>query len=103
MYWRLWEISNIKIVKLICSIMDEKFPNNANHSDLIKFVQDRPGHDRRYAINSNKIKKELGWAPIYDLKKGLNKTIDWYLDNKIWLFNKFKESEYKGGRLGLLS
>ena len=94
------EVSNIKIVKLICEIMKKKFPEN-NFSELIKFVKDRPGHDKRYAIDSTKIQKELGWSPKYNLYEGLVHTINWYIDNKSWLLKSFKESGYKGERLGL--
>ena len=94
------EVSNIKIVKLICEIMEKKFPENS-FSELIKFVKDRPGHDRRYAIDSTKIQKELGWSPKYNLYEGLVNTINWYIDNKSWLLKSFKESGYKGERLGL--
>jgi dTDP-glucose 4,6-dehydratase len=95
------EISNIKIVNLICNIMDKKFPKNSKHSHLIRFVEDRPGHDKRYSIDSKKICLELGWKPNHNINEGLIKTIDWYINNQNWLKNKFIESGYKGERLGL--
>ena len=81
-----WE--NITLVKKICAIMDEKLPNRNKVAEaLITFVTDRPGHDRRYAINCNKIKSELGWSQSVDFETGLRKTIDWYLENKEWIDN----------------
>ncbi|MBN1684169.1 MAG: dTDP-glucose 4,6-dehydratase [Gammaproteobacteria bacterium] len=74
------EMSNLDLAKLICSLMDEKFPKHKPHAKLISFVKDRPGHDWRYAIDTMKIKKELGWNPQYNLKKGLLKTIGYYID-----------------------
>lgn len=80
------EWKNIDIVNLICKILDELTPNKpyAAHSSLITFVKDRPGHDRRYAIDASKIKKELGWKPQYTFEKAIKKTIMWYLDNEEW-------------------
>jgi dTDP-glucose 4,6-dehydratase len=78
------EIENLKLVKMICSIIDSKIGGNKRES-LITFVEDRLGHDRRYAIDASKIKNELGWQPEYEFEKGLNKTIEWYLENKVWL------------------
>ena len=78
------EISNIQIVKLICRIIDKKIKKN-NSKNLIEFVADRPGHDFRYAIDCSKIKNELGWNPKISFDKGLENTIDWYLDNQKWL------------------
>ena len=73
--------------------MDLKFPNNSPHRNLITFVEDRLGHDRRYSINSKKIKNELGWAPKYKFEEQLNKTIDWYLENIDWALNKFAKKD----------
>lgn len=83
------EKSNLEIVELICEILQENRPiekltNNYHYSDLIQFVKDRPGHDRRYAIDSTKIKTELGWAPKEDFESGLRKTVEWYLQNLVW-------------------
>ena len=83
------EKTNIEIVNYICDYMDKKFPNNSPHRNLITFVEDRLGHDRRYAINPTKIKNELGWVPKYVFEEQLNKTIDWYLKNIDWALNKF--------------
>ena len=82
------EWKNIELVKLLCKLMDEKMnqPEGTNEK-LISYVKDRPGHDRRYAIDATKINKELGWKPSVTFEKGLNETIDWYLENKVWLKN----------------
>jgi dTDP-glucose 4,6-dehydratase len=80
------EWKNIDLVKLLCRQMDEKLGNKPGTSDqLITFVKDRPGHDRRYAIDASKIKNELGWKPSVTFEQGLSETIDWYLQNKEWL------------------
>lgn len=80
------EIKNIDLVNRICNIMDEMIPSKKleSYKDLISYVEDRPGHDVRYAINSNKIENDLGWTPKYNFEKGLFETIKWYLDNKDW-------------------
>ena len=80
------ECKNIELVKLLCKQMDEKLGNPAGTSEaLITFVKDRPGHDRRYAIDATKINKELGWKPSVTFEEGLSETIDWYLNNQKWL------------------
>ena len=70
------------------------------HKSLISFVEDRPGHDRRYAIDAGKIKKELGWIPRESFETGLKKTVSWYLDNKTWT-ERVQSGAYRGDRLGL--
>ena len=95
------ERSNIEIANLICEQLDLKFPNNKPHNKLIEFVEDRPGHDKRYAINSGLIQKELSWTPKYTFKDGIEKTIDWYIKNLNWCKNIQNNSNYKGERLGL--
>lgn len=93
------EWKNIDIVNLICDILDErlKVPGQpqgiAPTRSLIKFVKDRPGHDRRYAIDSSKIKKELGWTPKYTFEEGLKETVDWFLENREW-WQGIKSGEY---------
>ncbi len=80
------EWKNIDVVRLLCSIMDEKMgrtPGDSEH--LIKFVKDRAGHDFRYAIDATKLKMELGWNPSLQFGEGLEKTVDWYLQNEDWL------------------
>ena len=79
------EKKNIDIVKLICLYMDEILPQKNSYINLIKFVDDRPGHDLRYAIDYSKIQKELSWEPKYSFNEGLRDTINWYLENEYWL------------------
>lgn len=82
------EWKNIDLVKLLCKIMDEKLGRTAGTSlQLITYVKDRPGHDLRYAIDASKINKELGWKPSVTFEEGLERTIDWYLNNENWLNN----------------
>lgn len=80
------EWKNIDLVKLLCRLMDEKLQRPSGTSEkLITYVKDRPGHDRRYAIDASKINQELGWKPSVTFEEGLSLTIDWYMDNKEWL------------------
>lgn len=80
------EWQNIELVQLLCTMMDEKLGREKESSaQLITYVKDRPGHDLRYAIDASKINKELGWRPSLTFEQGLEKTIDWYLDNQEWL------------------
>ena len=80
------EWKNIDLVKLLCKLMDQKLTNPPGTSEkLITYVKDRPGHDRRYAIEATKINKELGWRPSVTFEEGLSQTIDWYLQNTAWL------------------
>ena len=89
------EWKNIDLVKLLCKQMDEKLGKAHGTSEqLITYIKDRPGHDRRYAIDASKINKELGWKPSVTFEEGLSKTIDWYLQNKEWLRN-VTSGEYK--------
>ena len=81
------EVKNIDMVKKIISILHEKTGDQEINDSLIKFVADRLGHDRRYAIDSSKIKSELNWQPSVTIEKGLEMTVQWYLDNKFWLEN----------------
>jgi dTDP-glucose 4,6-dehydratase len=82
------EWKNIDLVKLLCKLMDEKLGRATGESvQLITYVKDRPGHDRRYAIDANKINKELGWKPSVTFEEGLSQTIDWFLENTQWLKN----------------
>lgn len=82
------EWKNIDLVKLLCKIMDSKLGKKIGESEeLITYVKDRPGHDLRYAIDASKINKELGWKPSVTFEEGLERTIDWYLDNNAWLNN----------------
>ncbi|RZL43781.1 MAG: dTDP-glucose 4,6-dehydratase [Pedobacter sp.] len=98
------EWKNIDLVKLLCKIMDEKLNLGTGESEqLITYIKDRPGHDRRYAVDATKIKNELGWQPTVTFEEGLSKTADWYLENSTWLQNvtsgayvKYYESQYNG-------
>ena len=87
------EIKNIEVVKKICEILEDLVPlknsllNIPTYKNLITFVNDRPGHDKRYAIDALKIKKELGWSPLESFESGIYKTIQWYLNNKDWCKN----------------
>ena len=74
-------------------------PNISSYEDLIEFVKDRPGHDLRYSLNSNKINTEVNWKPKITLNKGLEITIKWYLENNIW-WKSIRKFKYKGERLG---
>ena len=116
------EKTNIEVVNTICEILDELVPlklkeeknNNKIHNlqssikpiqtykDLITFVNDRPGHDFRYAIDASKIQKELNWTPKHSFKSGIKKTIEWYLNNLNWCKN-VEDKNYQRERLGLLS
>jgi len=81
------ELKNLDVVNTICSVLDELRPHDAvvPHVQLIKFVTDRPGHDRRYAMNTAKIEAELGWKPRETFSTGIRKTVEWYLDNEAWV------------------
>lgn len=82
------EWTNIDLVKMLCQVMDEKLGREAGSSEqLITYVKDRPGHDKRYAIDATKVKDELGWEPSLQFEEGLRKTVDWYMSNQEWLDN----------------
>jgi len=82
------EWTNIDLIKVLCKQMDIVLNQEPGTSEaLITYVKDRPGHDKRYAIDANKLKNELGWEPSLQFEEGLKKTIDWYLDNKAWMDN----------------
>ncbi len=97
------EWTNIDLIKLMCSIMDQKLGREVGTSEkLITYVTDRAGHDLRYAIDSSKLQKELGWVPSLQFEEGLEKTIDWYLENEEWMGNvtsgdyqKYYEKQYE--------
>jgi len=95
------ERTNLAVVETICDLLDRKrpLPGGGRRRSLIRFVADRPGHDRRYAIDPSKIEKELGWRAQESFESGLEKTIDWYLDND-WWWRPIREQKYGGARLG---
>jgi dTDP-glucose 4,6-dehydratase len=81
------EKKNLEVVQTICDILDSLVPKDSKYSKQITYVSDRPGHDRRYAIDSTKMQRELGWTPVESFETGLRKTILWYLDNEQWCKN----------------
>ena len=95
------ERTNIDVVRAICALMDQLAPDPTigRHETLISFVADRPGHDRRYAIDSAKIRGELGWRPRESFETGLAKTVSWYLDHRGW-WERIRSEIYRGERLG---
>lgn len=88
--------TNLEIILQICEILDERLPESPHrpHKNLINFVKDRPGHDRRYAMDISKVSSELGWQPLESLHTGLQKTIEWYLTNQDWVKHIQEESGY---------
>lgn len=95
------ERSNLQVVEAICDVLDARRPraNGESHRALINFVADRPAHDRRYAMDATKIKETLGWEPAESFESGLEKTVDWYLDNE-WWWRPIRARTYRGERLG---
>jgi dTDP-glucose 4,6-dehydratase len=95
------ERENIHVVKTICALLDRKrpLPDGRKRETLIEFVKDRPGHDRRYAIDSSKLQRELGWKPSVDFETGIARTVDWYLDNQPWV-QRVLDGSYRMERLG---
>jgi dTDP-glucose 4,6-dehydratase len=96
------ERTNLQVVHAVCDVLDELRPGNRSRRDLIKFVPDRPGHDRRYAIDPSKIELELGWHSSETFETGLRKTVQWYLDNPQW-WQPLRKGVYGGERLGLIN
>jgi dTDP-glucose 4,6-dehydratase len=94
------EKANIDVVRTICSALDELRPDGKPHSRLIQFVKDRPGHDRRYAIDPSKIERELGFRPAMSFEQGIKKTVEWYLAHRTWC-ERITQGTYRRERLGL--
>jgi dTDP-glucose 4,6-dehydratase len=99
------EQKNLDVVRAICALLEELAPRKPSgvtrYEDLITYVQDRPGHDLRYAIDAGKIERELGWVPQETFESGLRKTVQWYLDNLDWC-RRVQDGSYQGERLGAL-
>ena len=96
------EMKNLEVVDMICEILDTLVPKSSAYTEQIIYVQDRPGHDRRYAIDSSKMQRELNWTPEETFETGLRKTVQWYLDNSIWCQN-VQDGSYQRERLGVES
>ena len=94
------ERTNIEVVRAICGLLDEMKPRGTAHADLVTFVTDRPGHDRRYAIDATKLETELGWRAGHAFDVGLRETVRWYLDRADW-WMPIREGGFSGERLGL--
>lgn len=94
------ERTNLQVVQTICAILDELRPKaSGGYADQITFVADRPGHDQRYAIDADKLRRELGWGPEEDFDSGIRRTVSWYLTNE-WWWRPIREQKYTGERLG---
>ena len=96
------EKTNLEVVNALCTLLDELLPESAHrpHADLIQFVDDRPGHDMRYAVDSSKCQEQIGWKSEEFFETGLRKTVQWYIDNKAW-WQRILDGSYQGQRLGL--
>jgi dTDP-glucose 4,6-dehydratase len=96
--------TNLAVVLDICTVMDALAPraNGEPYSQLVAFVEDRPGHDLRYAIDPSKITRELGWRPRESFESGLRKTVAWYLANRSW-WERIRAKGYHGERLGVVA
>jgi dTDP-glucose 4,6-dehydratase len=98
------ERTNLEVVRHICRLIDEKRPQSPHGASerLVKFVAERPGHDRRYAIDARKVRREIGWEPRHDFDSALALTVRWYLENKSWV-NRVSNGAYQRQRLGLVA
>jgi len=96
------ERNNITVVKMICALLDAKrpLPDGRKRESLITFVKDRPGHDRRYAIDASKLERELGWRPSHSFESGIEATVDWYLTHQPWV-QRVLDGSYRMERLGV--
>ena len=93
------ERTNLEIVHMLCDLLDQRVPGQQPRRRLIRHVADRPGHDRRYAIDASRIRDELDWVPQMGLRSGLEATVDWYLENRDW-WQRIQDGSYRGERLG---
>jgi dTDP-glucose 4,6-dehydratase len=98
------EKTNLEVVQTVCTLLDQLLPDSPHkpHQQLITYVTDRPGHDKRYAIDTRKIQQTVGWTPQETFASGLAKTVQWYLDNRTW-WQRVRTDQYQGERLGLLA
>ena len=98
------ERQNIEVVRTICSLLDERRPREDGRprESQITYVTDRPGHDRRYAIDASKLQDELGWKPQYTFEKGIARTVDWYLENQAWV-KRVLDGSYRLERIGAVA
>jgi dTDP-glucose 4,6-dehydratase len=94
------EKQNIEVIEIICDILHELVPNTISYRSLITYVEDRPGHDRRYAIDASKIQRELGWQPKETFESGIRKTVHWYLENMEWC-RRVQDGTYQNKRPGI--
>ncbi|MCY1292312.1 dTDP-glucose 4,6-dehydratase 2 [compost metagenome] len=98
------EKRNLEVVRTLCDLLEELAPEKpagiARYEDLITYVQDRPGHDMRYAIDAGKIQRELGWAPQESFDSGIRKTVEWFLSNREW-WQRVQDGSYQRERLGV--
>ncbi|WP_295540592.1 dTDP-glucose 4,6-dehydratase [uncultured Thiohalocapsa sp.] len=96
------EKSNLEVVDTLCALLDAALPNAPHrpHAQLKQFVTDRPGHDKRYAIDASKLQRELGWTPQETFESGLERTLHWYLDHQTWM-RRVMDGSYRGQRLGI--
>lgn len=97
------ERTNLQVVETLCDLLDELKPRSQSYRQQMEFVRDRPGHDRRYAIDASRIERELGWQPQESFETGLRKTVSWYLEHLDWCQQIRERSGYDGSRLGLAS
>jgi len=94
------EKPNIEVVHMLCDLLDEMVPGKIRYRELVTFVEDRPGHDRRYAIDASKIQRDLGWVPQETFETGMRKTVEWYLANRDWCA-RVQDGSYQRERLGI--
>ncbi len=94
------EMTNLELIHTLCELVDERQPGTESCAKLIRHVTDRPGHDRRYAIDARRIRRELGWKPAVDFHQGLARTVDWYLENRDW-WQRIRDGRYRSERLGM--
>jgi dTDP-glucose 4,6-dehydratase len=92
---------NLEVIQILCEAMDRLAPGNTPHADKITYVTDRPGHDFRYSIDDQKVKKELGWTAKHTLDQGMADTVAWYVDNRAWI-DGIRERGFQSERLGLV-